>query len=71
MIPTPLTSDTIREVLDRNGNFDVFVPLLFEATLRELLRTGGVKPGYRTVDLKEYLWLIEAILIDRGGQPPY
>lgn len=71
MIPPTLSTDTVLEVLERNGNFDVFIPLLFEATLRELLRTGRVKPGYRTVDLKEYLWLIEAILIDRGGQPPY
>ena len=67
MIPPTLTSDTILEILERNGDFGVFIPIFFEATLRSLLRTGRVKPGYRTVDLKEYLWLIEAILIDREG----
>ena len=66
MIPTTLTTDTILEILERNGDFGVFVPMFFEATLRLLLRTGGVKPGYTSADLKEYHWLIEAILIDRG-----
>jgi hypothetical protein len=67
MIPTPLTSDTIREVLDRNGNFDVFIPIFFKATLESLLRTGGKAPGYTTGKLKDILYLLEAILIDREG----
>lgn len=67
MMPVTLTMDTIAEVLDRNGNFDVFIPIFFEATLESLLRTGGKAPGYTTGNLKDILFLIEAILVDREG----
>jgi len=65
MTPVILTKDTIAEVLERNGSFDAFIPIFFEATLEALLRSGGVAPGYSTGRLRNIIFLAEAILADR------
>lgn len=65
MIPIILTKDTIREVLDCNGSFDVFIPILFETALESLLRTGEGAPGYTTDRLRNIIFLAEAIIADR------